>query len=55
MVTVVVDRSMVAGRLEHLFIETLMFISRILICTVVVDNVVILLFKCVMPCYETKV
>ena len=32
--TVVVDGSVVADRLEHLFIDTLMFINRILICTV---------------------
>ena len=52
MVTVVVDRSIVGGQLEHLFIETLMFISRILICTVIVGHIAILLFKCFIPCHE---
>ena len=51
-VTVVVDDSVVAGRLEHLFCETFMFISRILICTVIVGTIAILLFKCFIPFHE---
>ena len=43
----------VVGRFEQLFIETLTFISRILICTVVAGNIAILLFNCVIPCKET--
>ena len=56
-VKVEINRSVVAvmvGRLEHLFIETLTFISRILICIVIVGNIAILLFKCFIYCYETK-
>ena len=37
------------GQLEHSFIETLTFTSRILICTVIAGNIAILLFKCIIP------
>ena len=43
---------LVVGRLEHLFVETLTFMSRILICTVIAGNIAILLIKCFIPCHE---